>query len=217
MILFRHPASLLRRSEPLRTALIAAAFWTLAAIALTELRYAHFGGLPQVEGVVARLTMVCCVLLLGLVGARCATAWAATGLAGMAAFAGVVGFSGGFSEWSRLRTTAEIEVPTSHSASRIGGPHNLYLMLLGEAGIVPLLLFVSAIAPAAARAMGSAQVACPGCDRGLGRRDRPVLFTLPASFRRRRVHVPRRVERRDRDGARRRPPARYGGVSSDRW
>ena len=74
MILFRHPASLLRRSEPLRTALIAAAFWTLAVIALTNPRDLHLG-LPQVEGVVARLTMVCCVLLLGLVGARCATAW----------------------------------------------------------------------------------------------------------------------------------------------
>ena len=78
MILFRHPASLLRRSEPLRTALIAAAFWTLAVIALTNPRDLHLG-LPQVEGVVARLTMVCCVLLLGLVGARCVTAWRKSG------------------------------------------------------------------------------------------------------------------------------------------
>ena len=79
MIRFRHPASLMRPTVPLQTALIAAAFWTLAVIALTELRYAHFGGLPQVEGVVARATMVCCVLLFGLVGARCATAWRKSG------------------------------------------------------------------------------------------------------------------------------------------
>ena len=75
MILFRHPASLLRRSEPLRTALIAAAFWTLAAVALASLRYVHLGGMPQVEVVVARATMACCVFLLGLVGARCVIAW----------------------------------------------------------------------------------------------------------------------------------------------
>ena len=74
MILFRHPASLLRRTEPLRTALIAAAFWTLAVIALTNLRDLHLGGLPPVEGVVARATMVCCVFVSGLVGARCVTA-----------------------------------------------------------------------------------------------------------------------------------------------
>ena len=54
MILYRHPASLLCRTEPLRTALIAAAFWTLAVIALTNLRYVHLGGMPQVEVVVAR-------------------------------------------------------------------------------------------------------------------------------------------------------------------
>ena len=64
----------LRRSEPLRTALIAAAFWTLAVIALTNLRYMHLWGLPQVEAVVARGTMVCCVLLFGLVGVRCVMA-----------------------------------------------------------------------------------------------------------------------------------------------
>ena len=66
--------SFLRRSEPLRTALIAAAFWTLAVIALTNLRYLHLWGLPQVEAVVARGTMVCCVLLFGLVGVRCVMA-----------------------------------------------------------------------------------------------------------------------------------------------
>ena len=79
MILFRHPAALLRRSEPLRTALIAAAFWTLAVIALINLRRLHLGGLPQVEMVVARATMACCVLLLGLVGARCVMAWRKSG------------------------------------------------------------------------------------------------------------------------------------------
>ena len=79
MIRFGHPASRMRRTAPLRTALIAAAFWALAAIALTNLRNLHLGGLPQVEGVVARLTMVGCVLLFGLVGARCATAWTKSG------------------------------------------------------------------------------------------------------------------------------------------
>ena len=71
--------SLLRRNEPLQTALIAAAFWTLAVIALTNLRYVHLGGLPQVEVVVARATMACCVFLLGLVGARCVMAWRKSG------------------------------------------------------------------------------------------------------------------------------------------
>ena len=66
MILFRHPTSLLRRSESLQTTLIVAAFWTLAVVALTNLRTIHFGGMPQVELVVARATMVCCVLLFGL-------------------------------------------------------------------------------------------------------------------------------------------------------
>ena len=79
MILYRHPASLLCRTEPLRTALIAAAFWTLAVIALTSLRYVHLGGMPQVEVVVARTTMVCCVLLFGLVGARCVMTWRKSG------------------------------------------------------------------------------------------------------------------------------------------
>ena len=74
MIRFRHPASLLRRTEPLRTALTAAAFWTLAVIALTNLRYVHLGGLPQIEVLVVWTTMVCCVLLFGLVGVRCVMA-----------------------------------------------------------------------------------------------------------------------------------------------
>ena len=35
-------------------------------------------------------------------------AWAATGLVGIAGFTGVVGFSGGFSEWSRLRLIPDV-------------------------------------------------------------------------------------------------------------
>ena len=79
MILFRHPASLLRRTESLRTTLIAVAFWTLAVIALTNLRYLHLWGLPQVEVIIVRATMACSVLLLGLVGARCVIAWRKSG------------------------------------------------------------------------------------------------------------------------------------------
>ena len=79
MIVFRHPASPQRRRKLLRTTLIAAAFWTLAVIALTSPRDLHLGGLPQVEGVVARATMVCCVFLLVLVGARCVMAWRKSG------------------------------------------------------------------------------------------------------------------------------------------
>ena len=79
MILFRPPASLLHRTEPLRTTLIAVAFWTLAVIALTSLRYLHLRGLPQVEVLTARATVACCALLLGLVGARCVIAWRKSG------------------------------------------------------------------------------------------------------------------------------------------
>ena len=79
MILFRHPASLLRRSESLQTTLIAVAFWTLAVIALTNLRYLHLWGLPQVEVIIVRATMACSVLLLGLVGVRCVIAWRKSG------------------------------------------------------------------------------------------------------------------------------------------
>ncbi len=70
MIRFQHPASLLRRAESFQATLIAIAFWTLAVITLTNLRYLHLWGLPSVEVVIARVTIVCCVLLLGLVGAR---------------------------------------------------------------------------------------------------------------------------------------------------
>ena len=66
--------SSLRQIEPFQIALIAVAFWTLAVVALTSLRNMHLGGMPQVEEVVARVTMICCVLLFVLVGARCVTA-----------------------------------------------------------------------------------------------------------------------------------------------
>ena len=82
MIPFRHPASLMRRTAPLQTALIAAAFWTLAVIALTELRYIHLGGLPQVLTIIARAAMLCCILLFGLVGAQCVMAWRKSGSLG---------------------------------------------------------------------------------------------------------------------------------------
>ena len=79
MILFRHPASLLRRTEPFQTALIAVAFWALAIIALTSLRYLHLWGMPQVVGVIAWATMACVVILVGLVGIRCLFAWRKSG------------------------------------------------------------------------------------------------------------------------------------------
>ena len=69
--------SLLRRSEPLQTALIAVAFWTSAVVALTSLRYLE--ALPQVEVITARAAMACCAVLLGLVGARCVMAWRTSG------------------------------------------------------------------------------------------------------------------------------------------
>ena len=79
MILFRHPASLLRRTESLQTALIAVAFWALAIIALTSLRTLHLWGMPQVASVIARATMACVVILVGLVGIRCLFAWRRSG------------------------------------------------------------------------------------------------------------------------------------------
>ena len=59
--------------------LITVAFWTLAVIALTNLRYLHLWELPQVEVLAARATMACAALLLGLVGARCVIAWRKSG------------------------------------------------------------------------------------------------------------------------------------------
>ena len=59
--------------------LIAVAFWTLAVIALTNLRSLHLWGLPQVEVSIARATMACSVLLLCLVGSQCVMAWRKSG------------------------------------------------------------------------------------------------------------------------------------------
>ena len=59
--------------------LIAVAFWTLAVIALTNLRYLQLWGLPQAEVIIARATMACSVFLLGLVGVRCVMAWRKSG------------------------------------------------------------------------------------------------------------------------------------------
>ncbi len=95
--------SFLRRIEPFQIALIAVAFWTLAIVALTSLRNLHLGGMPQVEVFVTRTTMVCCVLLLGLVGAGCVMAWRQSdslapfrrtlgGTAGMLLFAAVASY-----------------------------------------------------------------------------------------------------------------------------
>ena len=69
----------MRRTESLQATLVAVAFWTLAVIVLTNLRDVHLGGMPQVEVVIARATIACCVLLLGLVGARRLIAWRKSG------------------------------------------------------------------------------------------------------------------------------------------
>ena len=65
--------------EPLRNALTAAAFWTLAVLALINLRDLHLWESPQVEVLVARATMASCGLLLGLVGIWCVVAWRRSG------------------------------------------------------------------------------------------------------------------------------------------
>ena len=65
--------------EPLRNALTAAAFWTLAVLALINLRDLHLWESPQVEVLVARATMASCALLLGLVGIWCVVAWRRSG------------------------------------------------------------------------------------------------------------------------------------------
>ena len=93
--------------------------------------------------------------------------------------------------------------PIGHDG-RPAGPHNLYLMLLGEAGIVPPAAVRVRPCPAAARAVGRAQVYRPGCERSLGDRHRPVRHGPTVRAHLRRVHVSRRLECRDRDGAQRR-------------
>ena len=103
VIVSRHPASLLPGAESLQNGLIAVAFWTLAVMTLTSLRDLHLWGLPQVEVLMARVTMVCCAVLLGLVGARCVIAWRKSGslapirrslggTPGMLLFAGVASY-----------------------------------------------------------------------------------------------------------------------------
>ncbi len=71
--------SFLRRSEPLRTELIAVAFWVLAVVTLTGMRDLHLWGMPQVVGLTARATMACVVTLVGLVGVRRSIAWRKSG------------------------------------------------------------------------------------------------------------------------------------------
>ena len=91
------------RTALLQTTLITVPFWTLAVIALTNLGHAHLGGGAQVEVVIARATMTCCVLLLGLVGVRRLIAWrksgslvslrvALDGMPGMLLFAAVASY-----------------------------------------------------------------------------------------------------------------------------
>ena len=79
VIPFRHLTSLPRRTEPLQITLIAVAFWTLAVVVLINLRSLHLWGMPQVDTVFARVAMVCCVLLLVLVGAWRVIAWRKSG------------------------------------------------------------------------------------------------------------------------------------------
>ena len=61
-----------------------------------------------------------------------------------------------------LATLAYMEgAPIGHHGKPLG-THNLYLMLLGEAGIVPLLLFVSALVLLLRAQSGGTQVGWPG-------------------------------------------------------
>ena len=66
--------SFLHRSDPLRIALTAIAFWTLAALVLTNLRGLYLWGLPQAEVLAARATMASCAVLLSLFGIWCVSA-----------------------------------------------------------------------------------------------------------------------------------------------
>ena len=94
------------------------------------------------------------------------------------------------------------DAPIGHHERRLG-THNLYLVLLGEAGIVPCAAVRIGHCPAAAQAVGRASVARSGCDRGIGGRDRLVLYGLPTSAWPWRVHVSRRPNRHAGDGPRR--------------
>ena len=63
----------------LQTALIAVPFWALAVMALINARFLHFGGVLEVEVLVARATMVVVVMLLAVVGTRSVIAWRESG------------------------------------------------------------------------------------------------------------------------------------------
>ncbi len=62
---------LLRRTERQRGVLLAVAFWTLAGLVLVNLRELHLWGLPGVELMAARATMMCCLIVAGLAGIQC--------------------------------------------------------------------------------------------------------------------------------------------------
>ena len=61
---------LLRRTGPLQGVLIAVAFWALAALALLNLRNLHLWGLPGVQFTGAWATILCCLIVVSLVGIR---------------------------------------------------------------------------------------------------------------------------------------------------
>ena len=61
---------LLRRTGPLQGVLIAVAFWALAALALLNLRELHLRGMPGVQFMGAWATMLCCLIVVSLVGLR---------------------------------------------------------------------------------------------------------------------------------------------------
>ena len=62
--------SLLRRTGPLQGVLIAVAFWALAALALFNLRELDLWGMPGVQFMGAWATILCCLIVVSLVGIR---------------------------------------------------------------------------------------------------------------------------------------------------
>ena len=62
--------SLLRRTGPLQGVLITVAFWALAALALLNLRELHLWGMPGVQFMGAWTTILCCLIVVSLVGIR---------------------------------------------------------------------------------------------------------------------------------------------------
>ena len=67
--------SLLRRTGPLQGVLIAVAFWALAAIALFNLRGLDLWGMPGVQFMGAWATILCCLIVVSLVGIRYSGFW----------------------------------------------------------------------------------------------------------------------------------------------